>query len=250
VTNYKFNVTMNQNTVNSLTNAYTMFGMQSTKSSGESANTRASAWMLNTTYGLTTSVGWSIGYGMYTGSHQVLSTGQNIDTNNPYTTEVDLKDLLYVENESGTGVIKKGAGSPNSLEVYNSTGKMLSCGTLLNNQPPGKPAVFSPTCIFDLHGHTADTMQPIQKVLFFFATEKYNQGAVIESAQTDALLVDFTNSQTRTVQYDIDAGWSEFNPDTDQLVPAFADLTTVLITVSSDLTKEASRRGKKQLAGT
>lgn len=250
MTNYAFNVQMDQKTIDGLLHTYTMFGMQSTVSSVETDNTKASAWMLNTTFGKTTTVSWSIGYGMYTGIHQELSTGQDINTNNPYTEKVDLKDVLYVDSDAGTGVIKKGQGVASSLEVYNSTATVFSCGALMNNQPSSQPPVFSPTCIFDLHGHQSVVMQPVEKVLFFFATEKYNQGAVIESASTDALLVDFTDTQTRTVTYDIDAGWTGYDPDTDQLVPAFENITNVLITVSSEVARQAERQNRRQLAGT
>lgn len=248
MTSYAFNINMTQATVEALTNTYTMFGMKSTATSAKTKNTRASAWMLNKRYGLVTTVNWSIGYGMYTASNQVLSTGQTIDTTNAYTTNVDLTDLLYVDNDSGTGKIRQGAGKASSLEVYNSTDQLFSCGALMNNQSGSTP-IFSPTCIFDLNGHHSVLMQPIEKVLFFFATDAYNQGAVIESAETDALLVDFTDAQTRTVTYDINAGWSDFERGTDTLIPAFENITDKLITVSTSLAEQAKQREKKQLAG-
>ena len=63
-------------------------------------------------------------------------------------------------------------------------------------------------CAFPLHGLMLDVIEPIEKVMFMFATNTQNTGTVIYKSYSSGVMIDLTQSQTRAVNFGIDAGWT------------------------------------------
>jgi hypothetical protein len=220
-TKYRLEIKMDSDTVVRLGKGYTQFGLRTTASNTADSdpNRAAAVWLINDSYGATTAVDWTTQYGLWTGTHQQLDTGQQITTSNKYIDNVDLGDLFTITDRSGIGELEKGGGEKGCVTIYNSVpSTMLSSGLLMNNthNPSTSEDDFAETCIFDTPGRQALVMEPIQKILFFFATNRWKSNTVVRKAVTDAVLVDFTGSNTqRQISYGFTTGWKPqaFTPE-------------------------------------
>jgi hypothetical protein len=196
--NYKLTISMSQDTVTGLmAQKQSLLGFKTVLS--ENSGGVPVVWFSAPTYGLHTFVKWTESYQAYTSTEQDIADGE-IDASNPY--DIDLGQTLHVDGPAGTGTVM-GSGQPGSIIISSTVSQPFTCG--VSQESDG---VFNPICAFPLNGNGTDTITPVEKVFLVFATGAVDTGTVIESSDGEGLLVDLTGAGSRTVQYDINSGWS------------------------------------------
>lgn len=219
-THYAIVVNMSTTTVNELTASnYQLFGfkaVQSTMGGGVPV-----VWFASSNYSTSTQVSWSESYMAYTASSSQISGG-TIDAS--FTVPIDLGQTLTVDSSDGTGTVS-GGGTPGAISINNTSGVQFTTG--IGQDVLGQS---SPMCAFPLYGGL-DVIMPIEKVLLMFSTTPLNNGSVVEQSYSPGLLIDLTGApnNTRTVNFDINAGWSFDGIDWATPVPANETLVPILV---------------------
>jgi hypothetical protein len=247
-TNYNVNISMNQATVVALAQGnFQLYGfkaVQTTQGGGAPL-----VWFSTNAFSLNTAVNWIEQYQAYTSKSAIIPNGSIIATA-PY--DIDLDQTLQVNDPvGGTGDVVNG-GTNGAISILNQTTTQFTCGI---SQVVG--GVASPLCAFPLYGNNLDVIAPIEKVLLMFSTTPLNTGTVIYQAYSQGILIDLTGTNSRAVNYDINAGWTWGGGAWAQAVPANSNLVPLLIGSSSSLEQSiltaqtggaASRRSRHSLA--
>lgn len=202
-TSYEVDITMSAATVSQLLSGkYSLYGFKAVQSSGGGVPL---VWFQTQTYATATSIDWSVQYAGYTSESQSFESNPVVTASNTY--EVNLGDLLTVDDAAGEAAHSEDGQVKNAVNFANTTSDPFTCGlSLPSSVNPNGPG--TPLCAFTLHGKTPElSITPIEKVVLIFATEAYNTGTVIEQAFGEPLLIDVTGVSSRSVTYDIDAGW-------------------------------------------
>ncbi len=215
---YTVNITMDQNTVNSLqNNGYYLYGFKAVASAASGG--APLVWFETQTYGLTTSVSWETQYQAYTSQSAIIPNGQIVASN---SYNANLGQTLNVTNQAGTGTVVAG-GTEGAISILNQTSTQMTCG--ISELQNGESKTL---CAFPLFGNNMDVIAPIEKVLLTFATQQVNTGTVIEKSFASSFFIDMTGAvaNTREVSYDLNTSWScdgcawaEFYPPNAELVP-------------------------------
>lgn len=227
-TPYSITIAMSQTTVDTLTaQNFSLYGFKAVSTTqGGGAPV---VWFKSTTFGLGTFVNWDEQYQAYTASSSAIANGQ-ISSTNPY--DIDLGQTLNVTGTSGTGSVGA-AGTPLAISINNETSTPFTCG-ISQMQTGSGPAVAMPMCAFPLNGNSMDVIAPVEQVALMFATAQIDTGSVVYQAFTQGILVDLTSSNSVTVQYDINKGWS-WDGVIGTIIPANASLVPFIIQTPSNL---------------
>jgi hypothetical protein len=227
-TQYKITINMSQTTANDLTNGkfqlYAFKGVASTIGGGQPL-----VWFKSNTFGKQVHISWHEQYQAYTSQSKLVPNGQN-DAANPY--DIDLDQTLVVQSDNGTGAVQTG-GTKGAISIQNQSpsGTQMLCGI---SEVVGGTAM--PLCAFPLYGTGLDVMAPEERVFLMFATDQVDTGTVIYKAYTQGVLIDLTGPvRSRTVQYDMNQGWSWGGHAWGQKVKANARLAPLLIDSSPSL---------------
>ncbi|WP_309644168.1 hypothetical protein [Phenylobacterium sp.] len=89
-----------------------------------------------------------------------------------------------------------GGGGGGAVSIQSAITDPLSCGLSYD----GRPA-----CAMGLSNALQVTVAPLQSLLLMFSTSVFDLGAWVEQCAGPGLLVDMTNTATRTVTYDLTA---------------------------------------------
>ncbi|HET6228510.1 MAG TPA: hypothetical protein VFE05_00445 [Longimicrobiaceae bacterium] len=221
---YQVNITMDQATADTLSGQeYQLYGFKAVTGPGTG---RPVVWFATGTFGLNTAVKWSESYRVFTSRTADIGPNTQVSVDNDY--DAALTSVLNVDSSTGTGTVVDG-GPADSISVNNGTSTPFSCGLSLL-QADG---TYAPLAVFPLFGHNEDEMVPVEKVFLMFASSTVDTGTVIEKSFSQGILIDLTGAPadasgtvTRTVAYDLNAGWSNnlavwgtvLDPNTD-LVP-------------------------------
>jgi hypothetical protein len=240
-TPYSVTITMNQTTVDALTNGgFYLYGFKAVKTTSAGAPV---VWFETAAFGLSTLVSWSESYQAYTSNNQVIAGGQVVATN---SYPIGLGQTLQITTPAGTGSVNTQSGTPQAIDIANQTTTQFTCGISQSN-PLG---VITPMCAFTLYGNFTDVIAPIEKVLLMFSTLPINTGTVVEQSYSPALLIDLTAENSRTVAFDINKGWSWGGGSWAQGYAANTDLVPLLIENSTALARsylaELSAEAKQQ----
>lgn len=198
-TQYEIDVTMSPDTVTALVqgnyNLYAFKAVQATQGGGAPL-----VWfqLPPDDYSTRTQVVWEVQYQAYTSRSKIIPNGKVTAS---FSTDIDLGQTLNVA-AGGTGDVTTG-GPKQAVSVNNTTTTQFTCG--ISQRAGGST---NPMCAFPLYGQHLDVMAPIEKVLLIFSTTPVNTGTVIEQAYSPGVLIDLTSSNERTVNYDINKGWS------------------------------------------
>jgi hypothetical protein len=84
-------------------------------------------------------------------------------------------------------------------------------------------------CASPLHGNMLDVVAPVEQVLLMFSSSPINTGTVVYKASSQGLLIDLRSAAQRTVQFDINKGWSWGGGAWAQSVRPNTDLVPLLI---------------------
>jgi hypothetical protein len=229
-TPYEIDISMNGQTVNALQappNPYFLYGFKAVKASGNGAPL---VWFKTSDYGLATALSWTEQYQAYTSLDQIVPGGK-ITATNAY--DIGLDNTLDVASPDGTGSVDTLQGAPSAISIANQTSTQFTTG-ISQVQPDG---TVTPMCAFPLYGNMLDAIAPIELVLLMFSTEAYNTGTVVEQSYSAGVLVDLTAEQTRSLNFDINAGWSWGGGPWAQIVAPNENLVPLLIQSSASLSR-------------
>jgi hypothetical protein len=226
-TAYEIDIAMASSTVNALVSGnYKLFAFKAVQ-----ANVSGSpvVWFSSNTYATTTKVQWTEQYQGYTTNSSAISGG-SITASNAY--DMDLAQKLVINSTAGTGDVF-GGGTENAITIANQSGTPFASGISQVVKNADGSSSSNPMCAFNLYGTTTLQIAPIEQVLLMFATASYNTGAVVYNAFTVGVLVNLTSANQRSVNFDINAGWSWGGASWGQNVQNDAELAPLLIDTPS-----------------
>jgi|1186.fasta_scaffold08804_2 hypothetical protein len=217
---YQVNITMNQNTADTLcSQGYQLYGFKAVSGPG---NGRPVVWFSTSTFGLSTAVTWTESYRVFTSRSASVGPNTKVSVDNDY--DAALGDLLTVNSPTGTGLLTNG-GPAGAISVVNSTSNPFSCG-ISQLQSDG---TYAPLAAFPLFGNNEDEMVPVEKVFLMFASDTVDTGTVIEKSFGSGILIDLTGAATRSVSYDLNASWSDNQGTWGTVFPPNTSLVPLLI---------------------
>jgi hypothetical protein len=242
MTPYQLTITMNQATYNSLAaNNFILYGFKAVKSTSSGQPVvwfqgGSSVYAPSGVQSEGTVIDWQEQYTAYTSNSEVIPGG-TISVTNSYGITFD--QTLNVGTVNGEGNVVSG-GTEGAISIYNMTSTPMVCGIGQIPQVAGsQPVDAAPICAFPLFGQNMDVVQPIEQVFLMFATEAVNTGAVVEQSFGPGIGIDLTGENSRTVNYDINAGWSwqPAGASWAQAYPPSTNLVPLLVQSSQSLAR-------------
>lgn len=229
MTQYTVTLSLPPATMAALTGSgFVLYALRATRSSDLAG--RPLVWRSQDDYAPTTVISWLDGYTAYTSGSPIV-VGQPVLAG--FSIAVTLGQVLQVI-KGGGGTVRAG-GPAGTVSLSNTTNSAFTCGVgggAAGDQQP----VF---CAFPLYGLNLQVLSPLQVVLLMFSTQQLAPGTVFAGmptgeddsldASTPSLLVDLSGQSSRSVGYDIDAGWSWDGGSWAQQLPAGTDLVPYLI---------------------
>lgn len=191
-------------------------------------------WLRTTQYAPNTVVSWTDTQKAYTASGSV-SVGAVIKPG--FTADIALGQMLTISQPSGTGTVGDG-GTAGNIDVNNATSTAFVTGLA---QPGGNGGTDAPYCAFPLHGISLQVMAPVPTVLFTFSTMPVQAGTAVSTVHSSGILINMGSTAQRTVNFDIDAGWSWGGGAWAQAVSPTASLVPLLIEYNAQLAARAQR---------
>jgi hypothetical protein len=208
---------------------YNLFAFKAVKSSAKGAPT---VWFETGNYLKNTSISWEQKYQAYISGDELQADVTILASN------YENMDLGWVMDVDPNGNCKVDPNGPvkTGISVYDEQGgEEWTCGisTKVGDQ-------FNILCAFPLYQDNLIAMQPIEKVLLIFATDKITTGTVKMQAFGPGILIDLTGApqNTRTVDYSLSSGWNWEGSWARRVSPK-SDLNPLLIEFDTDLQKYA-----------
>lgn len=191
-------------------------------------------WLQTGQYSTKTTVCWPGACSAYTAPWQgAIGTGATISPG--FSIPMAPGQQLTVDQAAGTGEVTAAGPIPDAIAVFNMTTTPFAAGIaqgLNNSFPP-------PICASPLHGQSVDLFVPVEQILLAFSNVRGRPGTVVTSLFAPGILVDLTEAATRTVQFDIDQGWSWGSTTWAQAVGATEDVVPLLVRPSASLSRAA-----------
>jgi hypothetical protein len=218
-TPYAVTITMSPATVQTLLGSdYILYGFKAVQSTvGGGAPV---VWFQTNNFSASTQVSWVEDYQAYTSTSTIIPNGEIVAS---FNTDITLGQKLEVQ-QGGVGDVVSST-LPLAISILNTIGTPFTCG--ISQQVNG---TSSPMCAFPLYGNNLDVIVPLELVLLMFATNPVNTGTVIEQSYGPGILIDLTANNQRSVNYDINLGWTWGGYSWGQSVQASSNLLPLLIT--------------------
>lgn len=186
-------------------------------------------WLRTTQYAPNTVVTWSDAQQAYTGAGSV-GVGTVIVPG--FAVDICAGQLLTVSDPTGTGTVSDG-GTAGNIDVENTTTTPFVTG--LAQLVGSGGAAAAPYCGFPLHGNGFQVMAPLPTVLLTFSTMPVQPGTAVSTVHSSGILINMGGNAQRTVNFDIDAGWSWGGGAWAQAVSPTASLAPLLIEYNAQL---------------
>lgn len=179
-------------------------------------------WYQTQSFSTATTIGWTDGFTAFTSLSQIVQGGQ-IPASASYPARIG--STLMVTAPDGTGSVSP-QGSAGAISIENQTQNPFICG--IGQTVNGQQNIL---CAAPLYGEFLVMIAPVRRVLLMITAEPIATGTLMARAPSEGILVDFTAPGTvsRTVNFDIDNGWSWGGGTWGQLVFANSDLIPLLI---------------------
>lgn len=177
---------------------YSLYGFKAVKTANAGSPL---VWFQTNIFGHNTDLSWNEQYKAYT-SQTEIREGVTITGTTSYP--IELGQTLEVTGDNGTGRVDR-KGNPNAIHIHNQTAKRFTSGI---SQVPSGSKDAAPMCAFDIFGDFTNSMTPVAKVLFLFASTGTNTGTVIFSSYGPGILIDLSGATYRQVNYALDSGWT------------------------------------------
>lgn len=215
---YEVDIQMSQDTLQALKQGgYTLTALKAVQTTINGAVPLV--WFQTNQLQTTTSVAWQDQYQAYVSTSEIIPNG-TIRTNS--TTGIGLGQTAQVSAKDVITTVDGGTSS--AISILNQANRPLTCGVsqAVNNQA-------NPVWAAPLHGNMLNVVVPVEQVLLMFSRGPINTGTVMCRAYASALLIDLRRAAQRTVQFDINNGWSWGGWSWAQQVRPSAELVPVLI---------------------
>jgi hypothetical protein len=216
----RITVAMSQRTIDALhAKGLTLYGFKAVQTT---ARAMPLIWFKSSAYKDTLVLAWTERYQAYL-SNSVIITGRPVMVRNVYPAV--LGDTLTVTYLNRMSAVTATAGMQDAITIENEVPIEITGGIL--QMPPGGSA--TPICALPLFSGTAEAVTPIEQVLLMFSTARLSPGTVMEQCCGSGLMLDLTASNSRTVCFDIDGGWSWGRGIWARTVPPNSNLVPLLV---------------------
>jgi hypothetical protein len=208
-------------------NGYSLYGFKAVEGSGKGQPT---VWFKLDKKNLlgTTKITWQEQYQGYDSTSQVSDSVQIVASN---TIKADLGNVIVID-DSGNLTSKSG-GTSTAITFSNQAKQKFTVG--INQVVNGEANIL---CAFPITGSgSARQITPITKIVLIFATDVINTGTVITKAISSGAFIDLTGTNSRTVDYSTDNGWSANGASWISNFDAMADMADMLIDSHSNAEK-------------
>ncbi len=199
---YQVTITMSGDTVNKLgENGFNLYGFKVVQST---AGGMPVVWFQTKEFALNTQIKWTESYQAYT-SQSEISPMVTIVAEASYP--ADIGQTLAIANGMGIGEVSDTTGTgamKQGISILNNTNEQFTCG-LSQQQPTGG---YAPICAFPLFGNNLDLIVPTEQVYLMFSSLPVNTGSVTEQAYGPGILINLTGTNSQSVNYDINQGWT------------------------------------------
>ncbi|MEX0299318.1 MAG: hypothetical protein AB3N28_09630 [Kordiimonas sp.] len=218
IESYTLNIMMDPQTIIALRSAgYSLYGFKAVQSA--SSGGVPTVWFRDDQYMQSTDIVWQGDYRAYSSQTQVVPNAVVTPT---VSLDIRLGQMLVCD-ANGNAKVKAGV-SQNNISLLNQAPQQITTG--ISEEVNGQ---ISPICTFPLFGNMLDTVAPIEKVLLMFSTEQLDTSTIVERSTSAGLLVDLAGTTSRSVNFDINTGWSAGGASWAQNLPAFTDIAPILI---------------------
>ena len=215
---YEIDIQMSQDTVEALTEGgYGLTVFKAVQSTVVGA--APLIWFQTDQLLLTTSVTWQEQYQAYISTSPILSYDV-IRTSS--TTDLGLGQAAQV-NASGVMTVTEGE-TASAITILNQANQSWTCG--ISQAVEGQA---NPICAIPLHENLIDVITPVDQVLLSFSNMAMPTGTVVLKTNAAGVLVDLSSAPQRTVQFDINNGWSWGGETWAQSVETNANLVPLLV---------------------
>jgi hypothetical protein len=227
---YGIDVVMPPETVKALaTGRYQLFMFKAVQSAVGGG--MPTVWSATSRYSALTKINWTEQYYAYASTEEIRNGVNYLGSD---TAKINLGQFLDVSDNALVGV--SNGATPQGITARNLTTTPFTTGLAQPGPGTTEPA---PVCAFPLFGKHQDLMIPLQKVALVFAAAPLQQGMVIESSIGPAVLVDLTLSNSATLQYDINKGWS-WSGNIASHIPADQFVQTLIVPSADNADSPAS----------
>jgi hypothetical protein len=217
-TPYEVTINMTAETVSQLLAAgFFLYGFKAVQTSITGGS--PVVWFATQEFSATTMINWEEQYQAYTSNSQIIPGGDIVAS---FAAGITLGQTLNVA-AGGVGNVTS-TGLPTAISILNTVSTPFTCGI---SELQG--TTYNALCAFPLFGNNEDVIAPIEKVFLMFSTQPVDTGTVIEQSYGPGILIDLTASNQRTVNYDINAGWSWGGFSWGQQFPPNSNLVPLLI---------------------
>ncbi|HEY3828222.1 MAG TPA: hypothetical protein VGL57_03390 [Solirubrobacteraceae bacterium] len=190
-------------------------------------------WLQTGQYSTKTTVRWPGACSAYTSPWQgPIKAGGTITPG--FSAPMSAGQQLSVDQPIGTGEVTTPGPMADAIAVLNETTTPLATGIAqeLNG-------AFPPICASPLYGKSVELFVPLEQILLAFSNIRARPGTVVTSLFAPGMLVDLTGVTARTVQFDINQGWSCGGATWGQAVGATDDVVPLLVRQSAELSRAA-----------
>ena len=98
----------------------------------------------------------------------------------------------------------------------------------------------APLCAVALHGQDLKVIELTTKVLLLFSGSHAESGTIVDRSQGPGVMVDYADAPKRSLNFDLDKGWSWDRAAWAQSVPPGTDLKSLLCVRSERLATTAT----------
>jgi hypothetical protein len=213
------------------TNNFLLYGFKGVNSSGTEG--QPLTWIVTDNYAEATTITWYEQYGAYD-SFVDIQNGTNITAANQVP--MDLRQLGTILPK--TAIIKvTNDGTEGEITLHDTYAKRNQITAGITQMVNGQ---MQQLCAFPITNQEVMTFEPVEYVVFFFATKPYDTGTVIMKALNPAIQIDLTGVTSRSVVYNKN-DWLDNKESWVAQIPALDVLAKYLINPDQQKKKRARR---------
>lgn len=210
-TTYQVTIQLSAQTLDALrTGGFELYVLQGMQAPGDG---QPLVWLRTATLAQDVALSWTDTYQAYVSQ----STG-SVTAYETY--DVSLGQTLYVSSADGTGAVQD-EGVEGGIGIMNETTQPITGGISLEQGGAGVPL-----CAFPIHGGNLLLLVPNQQVFLMFSS--VTGQSELEQSLGPGVLVDLGGASSRTVDFDIDLGWSWGGETWARSYPPLTGLAAVL----------------------
>jgi hypothetical protein len=192
-------------------------------------------WLQSGRYSERTTVRWPGAYAAFTSPDgDSIGAGARIDPG--FSVPISTGQLLTIDQPTGTGQVTQPGPSAKALAIFNETTAPFTAG--VSQKLDG---AFMPVCVLPLHGQSVELIVPLEQILLAFSAAPMSPGTAVTLLLGPGMLIDLKGASERSVQYDINRGWSCGGQTWGRTVGPIEEVVPLLVKRSEALSRAALR---------